>query len=467
MTMRFPAMKWPRAIWVAPIVTGALLLAACSTKDLLTVETPDIITPDKINNAAGAEALRARAIGDFATLLNGNLGLANIGGLFADELVNARPGLDHIDQRKYDETQNYNFSQWTAAKNRGERAIASLKKYLAAGADQNTKVGHMYTLVGMSHILVAEHFCNGIPFGRVSETGDLEFEQTPASVEEVFRRAVAQFDSALQVLPATATNYRYFARVGKARALMNMAKAATKAADMAAAAKVVQAGGDPANASVAVPTTFVWNAEYSQISIGNGLYDWIQASGNFSVANNEGNGNGIGSGGQGLDYIASRDPRLLVDAAPFRLGQDGSTPIVKTALTQTRDTPMKAATGVEARLIEAEADLAGGGSNWLTILNTLRATVSGLTPLADPGSADARVDMLFRERAFWMVLTAHRTGDLRRLIRQYGRAASNVFPSGRYFKGGDYGNDVNMPVPTSERNRPENAPYTGCTDRNA
>jgi hypothetical protein len=55
-------------------------------------------------------------------------------------------------------------------------------------------------------------------------------------------------------------------------------------------------------------------------------------------------------------------------------------------------------------------------------------------------------------------------GDLRRLIRQYGRDAESVFPTGAYFKGGVYGTDVNFPIPFEEKNNPS---FTGCIDRKA
>ena len=100
-----------------------------------------------------------------------------------------------------------------------------------------------------------------------------------------------------------------------------------------------------------------------------------------------------------------------------------------------------------------------------------RATLTGLTPLTDPGSTNARIDLLFRERAFWMYFTSHRVGDLRRLVRQYGRAPNTVWPSGNYFKGGVYGSDMNLPPAQAEKNNPQGAdptkPYTGCTDRSA
>ena len=65
------------------------------------------------------------------------------------------------------------------------------------------------------------------------------------------------------------------------------------------------------------------------------------------------------------------------------------------------------------------------------------------------------MDLLFSERAFWMFATGHRLGDMRRLIRQYGRTAEQVFPAAYYLKGGTYGADVNLPMPQEEQQQPE------------
>jgi hypothetical protein len=53
---------------------------------------------------------------------------------------------------------------------------------------------------------------------------------------------------------------------------------------------------------------------------------------------------------------------------------------------------------------------------------------------------------------------------MRRLIRQYGRSVDEVFPSGEYLKGGEYGEDVNLPLPVEEQNNPNSS---GCIDREA
>lgn len=171
----------------------------------------------------------------------------------------------------------------------------------------------------------------------------------------------------------------------------------------------------------------------------------------------------------GLDY--ANDPR--VGSVFVRLGQDGTTPIYAPQVTWTTsiNAPYPLATGREARLIEAEADLAAGGTTWLATLNTLRSGstfAASLPALTDPGTANARVDLIMKERAMWMYLTVHRLGDMRRLVRQYGRPQNTIFPTGPYFKGGAYGSDMNLPPTTGEHNNPAYEAAGGkCADRNA
>jgi hypothetical protein len=130
--------------------------------------------------------------------------------------------------------------------------------------------------------------------------------------------------------------------------------------------------------------------------------------------------------------------------------------------------PFTVANGIEARLIEAEAQLQpvnAPSGPWLATLNALRATV-GLSDTTDPGTATARVSLLFRERAYWLFLTGHRQGDLRRLIRQYGRNQDQVYPTGPYLAPGTglYGTDVTTVIPLSEYVNPF---FHGCLNRDA
>jgi hypothetical protein len=159
--------------------------------------------------------------------------------------------------------------------------------------------------------------------------------------------------------------------------------------------------------------------------------------------------------------------------------------------------PITVASGLEARLIEAEAALHAGSTAWLTTLNTLRTNgsfttapsaspdsvgvidttwnagtggVSGLRPLIDPGDSpndSARVTLLFNERAYWLFLTGQRQGDLRRLVRNYGRDPQAIYPTGPYPLGGilpQYGTGVSVQIPTTEFANPR---YRGCLSQGA
>ena len=129
------------------------------------------------------------------------------------------------------------------------------------------------------------------------------------------------------------------------------------------------------------------------------------------------------------------------------VGFDNATPQNDQGKYANESASIPVATGVEARLIEAEAALrAGNTASWLSTLNDLRANTAltpkvfpanfpalnfaALAPLADPGDQVSRENLMFRERAFWLYLTGHRLGDLRRLVRQYSRTADAVFPGG-------------------------------------
>jgi hypothetical protein len=143
---------------------------------------------------------------------------------------------------------------------------------------------------------------------------------------------------------------------------------------------------------------------------------------------------------------------------------------------------IRLASGIEAQLIRAEAELASGDANWLVRLNALRTTctdaatcatpapagiggVAGLALLTDPGSDTARVSLVFRERAYWTYLTGHRQGDLRRLIRNYGREEDAVYPTGQFVPDYVYGTDVTLPIPPDEKTL--NPKFQGCIDRHA
>jgi len=187
-------------------------------------------------------------------------------------------------------------------------------------------------------------------------------------------------------------------------------------------------------------------------------------------------------GGTGLPYVTASDPRIVTKTGPDGIF-DSAFPI--TIIRQGnwgRTSNVTLASGIEAQLITAEAALqANDSTTWLTIINSLRTNTTlypapqtgftqsaNLTNLAQPADSIARTNVMYSERAFWLFSTGHRLGDMRRLVRPttaggYGRAVNSVYPNGAWFKGGNYGDAIQMVLPVEELNNPN---YHGCADRN-
>jgi len=197
----------------------------------------------------------------------------------------------------------------------------------------------------------------------------------------------------------------------------------------------------------AVPTSFVAIAAYSEENrrAYNAIWNLVNAERRWSAS--------VGEGTNGIPFIVDGDARAegVFDGTGFDPSVDHYSQLKYPS--PGADVPF--ATGVEARLIEAEAALQSGAhGTFFGIHNALRATV-GLADLVDTGQTQAQlVSLHFAERAHWLWLTSHRLGDLRRLVRQYGRPADNVFPIGPTELGSPRGSHVTLRVPFSESNNP-------------
>jgi hypothetical protein len=443
-----------QTIRFARITLGAALgigvglgIAACKADSLLHTDNPDVIDPNALNTAQGAVALYNGAIGDFALSVDGSgatgPALVEAGAWFTDEgrFGGTPPEVKQMDLRAVREEADAwqeMYLDLHRAREGAERAAAALAQF----NKQDVRIGEMYAVSALIHILLAEDYCSGVPFSTTQPT--LVYGQ-PLTTTATFARALTRLDQAKSNANGdpTVTNLE---AVLRGRALLNTAKTP---ADFAAAAAVV----------AAVPTSFVYQTYHSLATDRekNFMFTDIFNADRLSVSDTEGQ--------NGLNFGSANDPRVPVQGSGLSRF-DNVTPMVRFLKYNTLTSPVVHASGIEARLIEAEAALAGSDVNtWLAKLNAARATVSGLAPLTDPGSATARVDLMFRERAFWLFMTGHRLGDLRRLIRQYGRGAETVFPTGAYHKDNLMrGTDVNIVIPISERNNPN---FHGCLDRNA
>jgi hypothetical protein len=320
---------------------------------------------------------------------------------------------------------------------------------------------------------LAQDFCNGIPLS--DGTGEEIIYGEPLTGAEVFTISLASYDSALALVLTPGTNaaaisIRRAARIGKARALLGLGRHA-------------EAGALVADSIV--PLTYAYNHTFAVASGSNILWSQPFSQRRYTVSDSlEGNSRNILVDNV-IPFFSAKDPRLPVTYSisvnakdttkrDTTKSQDGFTFSRRTAL-YGQTTPAPVVNGIDARLIEAEAALkANDPVKMLAILNALRSArptvgtitpaVGSLPPLVDPVTPDARIDLLFREKAFWTFTRGQRLGDMRRLIRQYNRLPTDVFPEGTHYRGGTYGPDVNLPVPFDETNNPN---FTGCIDRNA
>lgn len=430
----------------------ALSLTGCNPDDLTELNDPDDITVAVATDTANIAELRNGVSYEFARAMTGTAGnnqtpgIIGIGGLLADEMwySSTFQSMQEIDRRNIERTNGEVltvFQYLHRARNLAERTSEQYARTSRAGSADHAMVTN---LAGFTYVLFAENFCSGVPFSRTELPGDVTFG--PAlTTAQMLDSAVVRFTAAAALSSNAAQ--QNLARVGRGRALL--------------------AKGDYAGAAAAVagvPNDFVYNVAFSENASAqnNGIWYNINSERRSSVASGEGT-NGIVFFRRGATGNTT-DVRTSADSVGVGIGT--AIPLYRQNKYPTRGAAVPLATGIEARLIEAEAALNKGASAaYLTTLNQLRTT-RGLAALTDPGTPTARVRQFFSERAFWLWLTAHRLGDMRRMVRDYGIPANQVFPVGQTIFGSPYGTDVNFPIPVTEQNNPE-APTGQCIDRNA
>jgi len=425
------AFSAPARRYLAGVVAGASLLAASACSNLTDVETPDVVQPEQLNNPAGAEALTNGALASI--YIPYMLWVYNTG-VFTDEFMfpTVFTTLADLDYR----TQSLTFTEYGpigvhAVRTQAQRAIDVRQQHAPT---PRSRIGQLFAVKGIAELMLGETSCNGTPLTEVVNLQPVY--GGPITSDSMLKRAVADLDSAL-VYAADSARVANLARVFRGRALLDLGRFQ-----------------DAAAAVAGVPTDYVFNAEATTAVANqqNIIFERNQLK-TITVSDRE--------GGNGLPFVSANDPR--VPTQPLGLGADQQTQSYLFTKYTSTSSPVPMATGIEARLIEAEAalqanrnDTSPTGNGWLGILNNLRATAitPALPPLADPGSFDARVDLLFRERAFWMFGTGHRMGDLRRLLRQYDREEDQIYPTGPYKAGVNYGNDVVFILTLSEQANP-------------
>jgi hypothetical protein len=424
--------------------SAAMLSVLGCGEGLLDVETPDVIDPGALDNPLGIPSLHAGAVGEFGFALDnggaGGPGLALYSALFTDEAMHAStpPATRDWDLRNVPASNTISPVLFLNLQRARARTEDAARRIGALVTTADGRIGELWALSAFTYILFGELYCSGVPISRAEP---LTYGE-PLSTTQLLDTALVRLTTAEGT---AAGDNRILRLIGvlRGRALLNQGQFAQAAAAVAA-----------------VPTSYAYQIFHSsttprqtnQIPV-------LFASDILSVPNGAPAATS-GEGLNGVNFATSADPRVpILSTGASR--NDRVTPMVQYTRYTAQSDAVTYASGVEARLIEAEAALrAQNYTLYVQKLNQARSEggVTGLpATLTDPGSDAARVDLLFRERAFWLYLTAHRLGDLRRLVRApYDRDPETVFPTGAYHKQGlTRGRQVSFIVPQPEENNPE------------
>jgi starch-binding outer membrane protein, SusD/RagB family len=459
----------------ATIATAAAF-AACDTikTNLLEATNPTVINPGSVQSSAGAVAVRNGALGRLRTATADGESTWLFGGLLVDEWASSSTFVqnDETDQRSIqlnNATVNSQLRALYRVRTDANQAIALLKQYRPT---PSSDIGEMYFARGFAELQLASDFCNGIPLSDGADNPVVLGKPLP--VKDVFTAASASFDTAITLSSGTdaaSLQVNRAARIAKARALLGL------------------------GLTNGIATTYRYDATSSLINGPTTLWDQPASQNRYTISDSvQGNNRSI-TVLNAIPFLSAHDPRV---PAHYKLGsngkdsvksQDGNTYVIQVDSLWGQTSAVALVSGLDARLIEAEAALqAGNAAGMFSILNALRAapvqltapspTATGTHPgwttpvmpaLVDPGDNTARVNLLFREKAFWEFGRGYRLGDLRRLIRDYGRKADGSdtggYPIGAHYKGGVFGKDLNLPVTTDEQTGNPN--FSSCLDRNA
>lgn len=447
--MFFSAEARKRFALVGSAALAVGILGACQSNDVLNVNSPDILGTAAYQTPAGVDALRFGVISDFTVAYDGNTDAYTvITGNMADELDATDTFADRLSINAR-QSAEINTNMETEYRNMQQAHLGAVNAAITMAKVAPTlkfQRSEMYVIKGFTEIFFAEGWCSGTPF----TAADGVTPGKPNATTDLFTMAVADFDTAL-TLADTSTRMKFAAQIGRGRALLNLGRFS-----------------DAATAVAGVPRTYQYNTFHSTGSTReqNGMWSAeVNGATRYSIVTNEGT--------NGLPYLATTtDPRIPW-ATSTRVGFDGQTKNLPTELKFGRTSNGIVGDGTEAQLIILENTLQAGTQAARDAvfagLNNLRATNSPAIPAIAGSSPTTQADavtQLFAERAYWEWLTGHRLGDLRRLIRQYGRNSEAVFPTGQLSGplAGTFGTSVNIVIPQPERNNPN---FNGCLDNKA
>lgn len=403
------------------LAAGLLLALASGCTSLIDVEAPSRVRADQLATPSNAALLVNSTGADFECALAHYIVAT---GLVGNEL---EIGTTLIVMKEYDKRDfNPSASSYTSqvcsgnvegnvglykplstARFQADNTVGLLEGWSDAEvANRQRLLATAANYAGYSLVLLGEAMC--------SAAIDVGPELTPT---QLFQEAETRFGKALAAAQAAGDpDLQNWARVGRARARLRQGNAAA-------------ASGD----AQGVPIGFVKQATYSTQSPRRENLVWVHGQRSRTYT--------VDPAYRGLTVAGTPDPRVDVVRGPGT-ASDGVTPLWIANKYGSASAPIAIATGVEARLIVAEA---AGGQTAVGIINELRDRV-GLPHFAsnDPAAIQAQ---LVEERKREFFLDGHHLGDVRQYNIPLTPAPGVPFKDG----GGVYQNQRCFPLPDVER----------------
>lgn len=428
-------MKPNRLLKVVSGIPGACLLAlallaACNTSDYLHVTSPSRIPAGALEDPANAALLVNGAVADFECAFGSYV---VVSGLIGQELDDATQTADRYpyDQRTLiSSSPRYQSSGCTAlgvysplqtarvSSNNARRLLLGWSD--AQVQNRSLLLATVAANEGYAQMLLGEGSCATV-FSSFTSTGSVVYG-TAIPPAQAFDSAIARFTDAIaaaQAAGAGGQTLLSFAYDGRARARLDKGDYAGAKADAAL-----------------VPSGFVYNMTASSIS---GLrYNRVWSDNGVVGAGSFNQGSSVGA-----YYRTMNDPRVPV----VNTGKSSVTkvPIWVQTKYASSSSPIPVASGVEARLIMAEADITTGNlPEALSIINASRAAGGESALDASTTAADLKT-ALIEERRRALFLQGQHLFDLIRFQLPLSPAAGTAYPGG-----GTYGSQLCMPLPDVE-----------------
>jgi hypothetical protein len=407
------------------------MLAGCKTSDYLNVESPSRIPAGSLESSANAQLLLNGAIADFECALGGYI---VAGGLIGEELEDATQTSDRYpyDQRvltsgaiRYQTSTCQGIGTYSPLQS-ARVSAGNIRRLLEGWTDQEVPDRQRLLAVaaayeGYSQLLLGEGFCSAA-FSHFEPDGTITYGTEITSAQAI-DSAIARFTQSIttaQAVGATADSIRYMALVGRARAKLDRGDVAGARAD-----------------AVLVPASYAKVASASLTSSRRQNRIWSD--------------NGVAGGGSfntgssvGVYYRTLNDPRVPVQNTG-QLASGTKVPIWVQTKYPLGSSPTPIASGKEAQLIVAEADITANPANALAIINSFRAQ-GNETPLLPTATATELKNALIEERRRALFLEGQHLGDLIRYSLPLVPAAGAAYPGG-----GTYGSQRCMPLPDVEK----------------